>query len=124
MRVVFVLRSAEIFPWLLRFVLPLIVSSAVAAPTCCRSGGSAFFFLEIFYRHRTSATFQLGGHRSHFGSRYPFRLKRFASLFATGSIPVAVTKVLFLFVFFETPHFFKPLIFLNLDPHPHPYVCH
>jgi len=45
MRVVFVLRSAEIFPWFLRFVLPFLVS-VYNSPTIASlaSDGGAFFF--------------------------------------------------------------------------------
>jgi hypothetical protein len=93
MRVVFVLRSAEIFPVFLRFVLPLLINTATLQSAdrnfdqLLRTDGwrVAYFFLSYIEWERYSSTDERYIHRSHFGSRYPFRLKRLASLFVLGS---------------------------------------
>ena len=130
MRVVFVLRSAEIFPAFLRFVLPFNETLKAGIETLSGVSIPAFFCHSFFWRNDYGgfptipyiicpsmagprsvascwrwfgcvklailtglATPSSGSslYRSHFGSRYPFRLKRLASLFiSAGSIPARV----------------------------------
>ena len=53
MRVVFVLRSAEIFPWFLRFVLPFLALTIIAPPLLASAGdGGAFFFVYFLNKSR------------------------------------------------------------------------
>ena len=141
MRVVFVLRSAEIFPAFLRFVLPFNEILKAGIETLSGVSVPAFFCHSFFWRNlfgvfpatpqtncpasagpRSSAlcwwrfdsvkliflielaTSTSGSslYRSHFGSRYPFRLKRLASLFVcVGSNPSEVIFNVFFFGLLE-----------------------
>ena len=80
------------------FFLFALVNLKLESKALIWAFGSSFFLSLVFLINGSLIPKSYGGHRSHFGSRYPFRLKRLASLFLCGgSIPLSV------FFLFPTP---------------------